>query len=99
MLLAIVCIAGLTPGTATAWYLHHSGRGWPLALGAGLTVTAALPLALLATLSLFPPIGIAVGAASALAAFRAYDDGRVWVATAWAAAAFISLSCAGWAVT
>lgn len=98
MLLALVCIAGLTPGIATAWYLHHTGRGWPIALGAAAAVTAALPLALLATMSAFPPIGIAVGLAAALAALRAYDDGRVWVATVWAVAAVISLSGAGWAV-
>ncbi|WP_314411388.1 hypothetical protein [Streptomyces sp. DSM 40484] len=98
MLLAIVCIAGLTPGIATAWWIYRTGRGWPLALALGFTVTAALPLALLATMALFPAIGAAVGVASALAALHAYDKGQVFVCGAWAVAAFISLSCAGWAI-
>lgn len=98
MLLALVCLAGLTPGLATAWYLRHEGHGWLLAICAGLGVTASIPAMLLSTLWLFPPLGIAVGLASVLAALRAYDSGRVWAATAWVAAATVALSCAGWAV-
>ena len=98
MMLALICAAGLTPGIATAWRLRHEGRGWLLAVCAGIGVTASLPAMLLSTLWLFPPLGIAVGLASMLAALRAYDSGRVWVATAWVVAATLSLSCAGWAV-
>jgi hypothetical protein len=98
MLLALICLAGLTPGIATAWYLHHQGRGGLLAVCAGIGVTASIPACLISTMWLFPPLGIAVGLASVLAALRAYDSGRVWIATAWAVAATVALSCAGWAV-
>lgn len=97
LLLAALCLAGLTPGIATGWYLHHKGHGWLLAAGAGTAVTLAMPAALLAPLVLFPPIGVVVGVLAVIAALHAYDEGRVWVAAVWAAAATIALSCAGWA--
>lgn len=92
MLLAI-CLAGLVPGVATVWLLR--GRGWPLAVTAGLSVTLSLPAALIVTMVLFPPLGFAVAVGSCLAALHAYDDGRVWIATVWAATACLALTCAG----
>jgi hypothetical protein len=92
MLLALV-LAGLAPGIATAWLLRR--RGWPLALLAGLGVTVSLPGLLLLAMVAFPPLGIAVAFGSLIAAIRAYDDGRVWIATAWTAATAVALACAG----
>ncbi|MFB7711607.1 hypothetical protein [Streptomyces sp. NPDC056105] len=88
-----VCLAGLVPGVATAWLLR--GRGWPIAVAAGLGVTFSLPLALALTMRLFPPLGVAVAVGSLLAALHAYDEGRVWIGTAWAATACLALTCAG----
>ncbi|MFJ9037455.1 hypothetical protein ACIRF8_12810 [Streptomyces sp. NPDC102406] len=93
LLLVAVCLAGLLPGVATAWLLR--GRGWPLAVAAGLGVTLALPGALIVTMLVFPPIGLAVALLSLREALHAYDDGRVWVGTAWAATVALSLACAG----
>lgn len=92
MLLAI-CLAALASGIATAWLLR--GHGWPLAVLAGAGVTLSLPAALVTTMVLFPPLGVFVAAGSAVAALHAFDDGRVWVATAWAATACLALTCAG----
>ncbi|MFF9285418.1 hypothetical protein [Streptomyces griseosporeus] len=92
MLLAL-CLAGLIPGTVTAWLLRR--RGWLVALAAGLGVTLSLPALLLAAMVLFPPLGFAVALAAIAAALHAYDDGRVWIATAWAATAVLALTCAG----
>lgn len=92
MLLAI-CLAGLLPGVATVWLLR--GRGWLLAALAGLGVTLSLPAALIATMVVFPPLGVAVAVGALAAALHAYDDGRVWIATAWAATACLALACAG----
>ncbi|WPP30020.1 hypothetical protein [Streptomyces sp. CL7] len=92
MLLAIA-LAGLAPGLATAWLLRH--RGWPVALAAGLGVTASLPFLLVAAMVAFPPLGLAVALASIAAVLHAYDDGRVLAGTAWALSAAISLTCAG----
>lgn len=97
MLLIIVCLAGLAPGVATAWYVHHK-HGWTLAVLAGIGVTISLPGLLLVTLLAVPPFGFVVGLAASLTALNAYDDGRVWAGTAWAAAAVIALSCAGWSM-
>lgn len=92
MLLAI-CLAGLLPGLATVWLLR--GHGWPLAVAAGLGVTLSLPAALILTMVVFPPLGVAVAVVSLLAALRALDEGRVWIATVWAATACLALTCAG----
>ncbi|WP_086699723.1 hypothetical protein, partial [Streptomyces tricolor] len=73
MLLAILAIAALAPGLATAWTLRD--RGWAIAVLAAVGITAALPLVLLASLLAFPPLGLIVSAASAVAALRGYDDG------------------------
>lgn len=97
MLLAtVICLAGLAPGIATGWYLRHQEHGWPLALTAGAGVTLAMPFLLVATLAAFPAIGFAAAAAACIAALYAYDKGRVWVAGAYAAAAFTALYCATW---
>ncbi|MEU6661241.1 hypothetical protein [Streptomyces sp. NPDC046821] len=92
MLLAI-CLAGLLPGIATAWLLRE--RGWLLASLAGLGIALWLPATLAATMVLFPPLGLAVAAVAAVAGLHAFDEGRVWIATAWAATACLALTCAG----
>jgi hypothetical protein len=92
MLLALI-LAGLTPGVATTWLLRT--RGWPLAVLAGLAVTISLPGLLIVAMLLFPPLGVAVALAALLAAVRAYDDGRIWIATAWAATTVVALACVG----
>lgn len=95
MLLTLVCLAGLAPGIATAWYVHHREHGWLLAVLAGAGVTACLPLCLLTALVAVPGLALATGVAAGLAALGAYDQGRVWVATAWVSAAGIAFWCAG----
>ncbi|WP_327671850.1 MULTISPECIES: hypothetical protein [unclassified Streptomyces] len=92
MLLAL-CLAALASGIATAWLLR--GRGWIVAVLAGAGVTVSLPAGLAATMILLPPLGFAVALGSLCAALRAVDDGRVWVATAWATIACLALTCAG----
>lgn len=97
LLFTLVCLAGIAPGVATVWHLRRY-YGWPLALLAGAGVTAVMPCLLISSLIVFPPLGFAVGLAAAAAALGAYDDGRVWIATAWAAASVIALACAGWSL-
>ncbi|MEV6803160.1 hypothetical protein [Streptomyces sp. NPDC051132] len=94
MLFFALCLAGLAPGAATAWLLHQR-HGWPLAILAGLGVTASLPCLLVAAMVVFPPLGIVVGIGSGAAALRAYDAGRIGVGTAWTATALVALACAG----
>lgn len=94
MLIALLAVAALAPGLATTWRLRH--RGWALALLAGVGITAALPFLLLASLIAFPPLGLIVSAVSAVAALKAYDDGRIWFATAWASMAVVATACTGW---
>jgi hypothetical protein len=94
MLIAVLCLAALAPGAATAWLLRD--RGQPIAVLAGAGVTVGLPFLLLVSLVAFPPLGLVVAAVAGLAALRAYDDGRVWIATAWAAATLAASACAGW---
>ncbi|MET9142424.1 hypothetical protein [Streptomyces sp. NPDC004042] len=96
MLLLLVCAAGLAPGIATAWLLRHRGHGWPAAVAAGAALTLVLPALLLGALLTVPPLALFLAAGAALAALRAYDDGRVWSGTAWAGTALVCLSCAGW---
>lgn len=93
MLLVVICLAGLSPGLATAWLLRH--RGWPLAIAAGLAVTLALPGLLLLAMVAMPPLGYLVAACSAAIAVKAYDEGRVLVGTAWAVVVVASFACAG----
>jgi hypothetical protein len=93
MLLLAICLAGLLPGLATVWMLR--GHGWPIVVAAGIGVTLSLPATLIATMVLVPPLGVAVAAASCLAALHAYDQGRVWIATVWAVTASIALTCSG----
>ncbi|WP_394434529.1 hypothetical protein [Streptomyces sp. SGAir0957] len=93
LLLAAICLAGLAPGVATAWLLR--GRGWPLAIAAGLGVTLVLPASLIAAMILCPPLGLAVALAAIAEALHAYDDGRIWIATAWAGTAALALACTG----
>lgn len=97
MLLAALCLAALAPGIATSWYIHRR-HGWPLALMAGVSVTVSLPLLLISSLIAFPPLGFAAGAAAGLAAMKAYDDGKIWYGTVWAATAAVAFACAGWSL-
>lgn len=92
MLYALLAVACLAPGAITAWRLRH--RGWSLALLAAVGVTAALPLIVISGMVAFPPLGIAIGAASTLAALRDYDSGKIWRATSWATIAVIAFACA-----
>ncbi|MFF9002634.1 hypothetical protein ACF1GW_35575 [Streptomyces achromogenes] len=94
MLFLALCLAGLAPGAATAWLLHKR-HGWLTAALAGLGVTASLPCLLVVVMMVFPPLGLVVGVGSILAALRAYDAGRVWVATIWVVTALAALTCAG----
>lgn len=94
MLIAVLCLAALAPGAATAWLLR--ARGTLIAILAGAAVTVSLPFLLLMTLAVFPPLGLIVAALAGLAALKAYDDGRVWTATVWAGAMVIACACAGW---
>ncbi|MEU1478912.1 hypothetical protein [Streptomyces sp. NPDC005760] len=96
LLITLLVLAGLAPGVATAWFLRRHGRLISLLAGAGVTV--ALPFLLLVTLVAVPPLGFALGLLAAAAALRAVDDGRVWVATAWAGVAVVAISCAGWSL-
>lgn len=93
MLIAVFCLAALIPGAATAWLLR--ARGTLIAALAGAAVAVSLPFLLLMSLAVFPPLGVVVAAVAGLAALRAYDDGRVWIATAWAGAMLIACACAG----
>ena len=92
MLLALV-LAGLAPGLATVWLLRR--RGWLVAVAAGLGVTISLPGMLLLAMIAFPPLALAVTLVALASALHAYDDGRVWIGTAWATTALIALTCAG----
>ncbi|MEU7399993.1 hypothetical protein [Streptomyces sp. NPDC044948] len=93
MLLLAICLAGLTPGIATALLLRH--RGWLLATAAGLAVTLSLPGLLLLAMVAMPPLGYLVAALSAAVAVKAYDDGQVFVGTAWALVVVTAFACAG----
>lgn len=93
LLLVAICLAGLLPGIATAWLLRE--RGWPLAIAAGLGVTLALPGTLVIAMIVCPPLGLAVALVSLAEALHAYDNGRVWIGTAWAATVCLALACAG----
>ncbi|MFI5685879.1 hypothetical protein [Streptomyces sp. NPDC051636] len=95
LLITVLCLAGLAPGLATVWLVRRRSS-WLLAVLAGVAVTVALPFLLLTSLVLFPPLGIAVGLAAALAALRAYDRGRIWSATVWAGVTALAVSCARW---
>lgn len=96
LIITLLVLAGLAPGVATAWFLRT--RGTLIAVLAGAGVTVSLPFLLLCSLIVFPPLGFALGGVAALAALRAFDDGRVWVATAWAGAAVVAVGCAGWSL-
>lgn len=94
MLIAALCLAALIPGAATAWLLR--ARGALIAVLAGAAVTVSLPFLLLVSLAVFPPLGLIVAALAGVAALRAYDDGRVVAATAYAGVLAIACACAGW---
>jgi hypothetical protein len=96
LLITLLVLAGLAPGVATAWFLRRRGTLISLLAGAGVTVS--LPFLLLVTLVAVPPLGFVLGGLAAVAALQAYDDGRVWVATAYAGAAVVALGCAGWSL-
>ncbi|WP_445524781.1 hypothetical protein [Streptomyces cyslabdanicus] len=96
MLFLAICLAGLAPGLATVWLVHSRGHSWALAIAAGVGVTACLPLLLLAAVLAWPPAAYAITAVAVLAALKAYDDGRVLIASAWATAAVAAYACAGW---
>lgn len=96
LIIVILCLAALAPGVATVWLLRD--RGWLVAALGGLGVTVSVPFLLLVSLVVFPPLGFLIGGGAVLAALKAYDDGRVWVASAWAAAAVLALACAGWSL-
>ncbi|MER8030687.1 hypothetical protein ABTZ78_17210 [Streptomyces bauhiniae] len=93
--LAALVAAALACGTCTAWYVHRD-HGLALALTAGAAVTAALPMTLLLTLAAIPGLGYVLAALAALAALRAYDEGRVLTGTCWAAIVATALACAHW---
>jgi hypothetical protein len=96
LLITLLVLAGLAPGVATAWFLRRRGRLISLLAGAGVTVS--LPFLLLVTLVVVPPLGFVLGFLAGAAALRAYDDGRVLIATAWAGAAVVAVGCAGWSL-
>ncbi|GGX99211.1 hypothetical protein [Streptomyces fructofermentans] len=96
MLLLAICLAGLTPGLATAWYIRHCGRSWTLAALAGAAVVLALPATLLVGLAMVPALAYALAVVTALLALQAYDDDRIWMGAAWAVATAVALGCAGW---
>lgn len=96
MLLALVCLAALAPGLATAWVLRSRGRLIATLAGAGVTVS--LPFLLLISLVVFPPLGVAVGVGAVFAAMDAYDRGRPAIATAWVGLAAVALACSGWSL-
>ncbi|MFF7553585.1 hypothetical protein ACFZA9_11945 [Streptomyces olivaceus] len=93
MLLLAICLAGLTPGIATTWLLHR--HGWPLAILAGIAVTVSIPGLLLVAMIAMPPLGYLIAAVAVFAAVRAFDDGRIWVACAWATVLATAIACAG----
>lgn len=94
MLLALLCLAALAPGLASAWMLRKRGRLIACLAGAGVTVS--LPFLLLMSLIVFPPLGILVGAFAGIVGLDAYDKGRLWVATAWAGVVVVACACSGW---
>ncbi|MFF3310499.1 hypothetical protein [Streptomyces sp. NPDC002952] len=94
MLLAVLCLLALAPGTYTAWRVHHR-HGWAWAIAAGTAVTVGLACGLLVSLIVMAPLAILAATGSILAALRAYDRGRVFVASAWTGVASVCLWCAG----
>lgn len=98
LIFAALCLAALAPGAATVWLLRRNRRSWLLAALAGVGVTVSGPFLLLASLFVFPPLGLLLGGGAALAAVHYYDEGQVWAATAWAAAATLALACSGWSL-
>lgn len=98
MLYALLAVAGLTPGIATVWHLRRQGHGWLLAVLAGVGVTVSLPFLLLSTLVVFPPLGLAVGAAAVLAALTAFDEGRIVFGLVWVHLAVVAFACARWSM-
>lgn len=96
LLIALLVLAGLAPGVVTGLLLRR--RGPLIAVLAGAGVTVSLPFLLLVTLVAVPPLGFALGFLAGAASLRAYDDGRVLVATAWAGAAVVAVGCAGWSL-
>ncbi|WP_086765373.1 hypothetical protein [Streptomyces bobili] len=96
MLLLALCAAALIPGLVTGWVVHRR-HGWHRAALTAAGVTLATPFVLLSSFVVFPPLGFALGAAAALAALGAFDDGRIWTGVALAGAAGVAFSCAGWA--
>lgn len=98
LLFLVICLAGLAPGLATAWYVRHRGYSRNMAALAGAAITASLPFLLLLTMAVFPPLGFCIGLMAAGLALTAYDDGKIWIATAWATVAAVALACSGWAI-
>jgi len=96
LIITLLVLAGLAPGIITGVLLRR--RGPLVAVLAGAAVTVSLPFLLLVTLVAVPPLGFLLGGLAAVAAVNAFDDGRVWVATAYAGAAVVAVSCAGWSL-
>ncbi|MFI8535375.1 hypothetical protein ACIGMX_34660 [Streptomyces aquilus] len=96
LILAAICLTALAPGVATVWLLRR--HGWLRAVVAGVGATLSLPFLLLVSLIVFPPLGFLLGAGAAALAVHYYDDGRLWVATAWAALCFVAVTCSGWSL-
>ncbi|WP_225825622.1 hypothetical protein [Streptomyces naphthomycinicus] len=94
MFLAILAAVTLAPGLATAWSLRH--RGWPIAVLAGVGVTAALPFLLIVGILAFPPLGVVVAVGSAIAALQSYDRGSIVAGASWAAVAVLATVGVGW---
>ncbi|MFF7947000.1 hypothetical protein [Streptomyces griseorubiginosus] len=96
MLIALLCLAALAPGVATAWLLRK--RGHLIAVLAGAGVTVSLPFLLALSLVVFPPLGILVAALAGIAALNAYEEGHLWVATAWGSVVVVACACSGWSL-
>ena len=97
MLLAVLCLLALAPGTYIAWRVQRD-HGWILGTLAGIGVTVSLTVGLLVSLIALAPVAILAATGSVLAALRAYDRGRLLAGTAWMGIASVCIWCAGWSV-
>lgn len=95
MLIALIA-AALTPGALIVWRLRR--HGWLRAVLAGTGVTVLLAVGLLVSLIALAPLAILAAAGCALAALRAYDRGRLAVATGWMGLTAVCMWCAEWTI-
>ena len=94
-LVVLLAASGLAPGVYTAVRLHAQ-YGWVKAALAGVGVTVLGVVGLLSTLILVTPLAAVAAGACLLLALRAYDQGRVFWACWWTAAALLFAPFAGW---